>query len=62
MKCGGVLSSFLLLNTGIKQGWNHDPSPSKTCMDRILGRAVDEVIDNNRVIDLVFANDAPKFV
>ena len=67
VKCGGAgVSSFFPVNSGVRQGCVLAPSLFNTCMDWVLGRAVDRShcgasVGNTKVTDLVFADDAVIF-
>ena len=54
VKCGGDVSSFFPVNTGVRQGCVFAPSFFNTCMDWVLGR----VVDQDKITDLAFADDA----
>lgn len=63
VKCGGGTSCFFPVNAGVRQGCVLAPSLFNTCMDWVLGRAVDQShcgasVGNTTVTDLVFADDA----
>ena len=63
VKCGGGISSFFPVNSGVRQGCVLAPSLFNTCMDWVLGRVVDQShcgasVGNTKVTDLVFADDA----
>ncbi len=63
VKCGGGVSSFFPVSAGVRQDCVLAPSLFSTCMDWVLGRAVDQShcgasVGNTRVTDLVFADDA----
>ena len=40
VKCGGGMSNFFPVNTGVRQGCVLAPSLFNTCMDWVLGRVV----------------------
>ena len=66
VKCGGGVSSFFPVNSGVRQGCVLAPSLFNTCMDWVLGRAMDRSrcgadIGNTRITDLDFADDAVIF-
>ena len=66
VKCGGGVSSFFPVNSGVRQGCVLAPSLFNTCMDWVLGGAVDRSrcgadIGNTRITDLDFADDAVIF-
>ena len=42
VKCGGGVSSFSPVNTGVRQGCVLAPSLFNTCMDWVLGRVVEQ--------------------
>ena len=42
VKCGGGVSSFFPVHTGVRQGCVLAPSLFNTCMDWLLGRVVDQ--------------------
>ena len=63
VKCGGGVSSFSPVNTGVRQGCVLAPSLFNTCMDWVLGRVVEQShcgasVGNTKITDLVFADDA----
>ena len=63
VKCGGGISSFFPVNSGVRQGCVLAPSLFNTCMDWILGKVVDQShcgasVGDIRVTDLAFADDA----
>lgn len=63
VKCGGGISAFFPVNSGVRQGCVLAPSLFNTCMDWILGKVVDRShcgasVGNTRVTDLAFADDA----
>ena len=66
VKCGGGVSSFFPVESGVRQGCVLAPSLFNTCMDWVMGRAVDQshcgaCIGNTRITDLDFADDAVIF-
>ena len=66
VKCGGGVSSFSPVNTGVRQGCVLAPSLFNTCMDWVLGRVVEQShcgasVGNTKITDLVFADDAAIF-
>ena len=66
VKCGGSVSSFFPVNTGVRQGCVPAPSLFNTCMDWVLGRVVEKShcgasVGNTKITDLVFADDAAIF-
>ena len=66
VKYGGGVSSFFPVNSGVRQGCVLAPSLFNTCMDWVLGRAVDRSrcgadIGNTKITDLDFADDAVIF-
>ncbi|KAG0716932.1 Retrovirus-related Pol polyprotein from type-1 retrotransposable element R2 [Chionoecetes opilio] len=66
VKCGGGVSSFFPVNTGVRQGCVLAPSLFNTCMDWVLGKVVDQSdcgasLGNIKITDLVFADDAVIF-
>ncbi|XP_069993131.1 uncharacterized protein [Penaeus vannamei] len=61
--CGGALSSFFPVSSGVRQGCVLAPTHFNTYMDWILGRATVQshcgaTLGNIKVTDLDFANDA----
>ena len=57
VKCGGGVSSFSV-NTGVRQGCVLVSSLFNTCIDRVLGRVVEQSqcgasVDNSKITDLV---------
>ena len=59
VKCGGGVSSFLPVNTGVRQGCVLAPSLFYTCMDWVLGRVVEQIhcgasVGNTKITDIVF--------
>ena len=67
MKYWGVVSSFFPVNTGMRQGRVLAPLLFNTCMDWVLGRVVDQsncgaFVDNTKITDVVFADDAAIFI
>ena len=67
LMCGGGMSSFFPVNTGVRQSCVLAPSLFNTCMDSVLGRVVEQShcvasVGNTEIIDLVFADDAVVFV
>ena len=67
VKCGGGVSSFFHVNTGVRRGCVLAPSLFNTCMDWVLGRVVEQIhygasVGNTKITDLVFADDAAIFV
>ena len=64
VKCGGGVSSFFPVNTGVRQGCVLAPSLFNTCMDWVLGRVVEQShcgASVGKITDLVFADDAAIF-
>ena len=66
VKCGGGISSFFPVNSGVRQGCVLAPSLFNTCMDWILGKVVDQShcgasVGNTKITDLAFADDAVLF-
>ena len=66
VKCGGGVSSFFPVNSGVRQGCVLAPTLFNTCMDWVLGRTVDRsrcgaAVGNVRITDLDFADDAVIF-
>ena len=62
VKCGGGISSFFPVNSGVRQGCVLAPTLFNTCMDWILGRAVSQsqcgaTLGDTKVTDLDFADD-----
>ena len=62
VKCGGGLSSFFLVSSGVRQGCVLAPSLFNTCMDWIMGRATvrshcGATLGTIKVTDLDFADD-----
>ena len=62
VKCGGGLSSFFPVSSGVRQGCVLAPTLFNTCMDWILGRATVQshcgaTLGNIKVTDLDFADD-----
>ena len=60
------MSSFFLVNTGVKQGCVLAPALFNTYMDWALGRVVEQShcgasVGNTKITDLVFADDAVIF-
>ena len=63
VKCGGGVSDLFPVEAGVRQGCVLAPSLFNTCMDWILGKAVDQSlcgasVGNTKITDLVFADDA----
>ena len=63
VKCGGGISSFFPVDSGVRQGCVLAPSLFNTCMDWVLGKVADQSrcgasVGNTKVTDLVFADDA----
>ena len=66
LKCGGVMSSFFPLNTGMQQGYVPAPLLFNTTMDLILGRVVDQsncgaLVGNTKITDFVLSDNAVIF-
>ncbi|KAG0713639.1 Pikachurin [Chionoecetes opilio] len=66
VKCGGGVSSFFPVNTGVRQGCVLAPSLFNACMDWVLDKVVDQSdcgasVGNTKITDLVFADDAVIF-
>ena len=66
VKCGGGVSGFFPVNTGVRQGCVLAPSLFSTCMDWVLDKVVDQShcgasVGNAKITDLVFADDAVIF-
>ncbi|KAG0729032.1 tRNA (uracil(54)-C(5))-methyltransferase [Chionoecetes opilio] len=66
VKCGGGVSGFFPVNTGVRQGCVLAPSLFNACMDWVLGKVVDQSdcgasVGNTKITDLVFADDAVIF-
>ncbi|XP_069995846.1 uncharacterized protein [Penaeus vannamei] len=62
VKCGGGLSSFIPVSSGVRQGCVLAPTLFYTCMDWILGRAIVQcqcgaTLGNIKVNDLDVADD-----
>ena len=63
VKCGGGISSFFPVDSGVRQGCVLAPSLFNTCMDWVLGKVADQSrcgasVGNTKVTDLDFADDA----
>ena len=63
VKCGGCVSRFFPVNTGVRQGCVLAPLLFNTCMDWVLCRNVEQshcgaYVGNTKITDLVFADDA----
>ncbi|XP_076039467.1 uncharacterized protein LOC143024540 [Oratosquilla oratoria] len=57
------VSCYFPLNSSVRQGCLFAPTFFNTCVDKVLGRVVDQCrcgasTSNTKVIDIVFANDA----
>ena len=66
VNCGGGVSSFFPVNTGVRQGCVLAPSLFDTCMDWVLGRVEEQSpcgasVGNTEITYLVFADDAVIF-
>ena len=66
VKCGGGVSSFFPVNTGVRQGYVLASSLFNTCMDCVLSRIVEQSycgasVGNTEITDLDFADDAAIF-
>ena len=66
VKCGGGVSSFFFVHTGVRQGSVLAPSLFSTCMDWVLARVVEQShcgasVGNTKITDFVFAEDAAIF-
>ena len=62
VRCGGGISSFFPVNSGVRQGCVLAPTLFNTCMDWIMDRAVSQsqcgaTLGNTKVTDLDFADD-----
>ena len=62
VKCGGGMSNFFPVNSGVRQGCVLAPTLFNTCMDWIMGRATSQsqcgaTLGNIKVSDLDFADD-----
>ena len=63
MKCGGTVTDFFPVQTGVRQGCVLAPSLFSACMDWIMGRVVGRTscgvsFGDVRITDLDFADDA----
>ena len=66
VKCGGSISDFFPVTTGVRQGCVIAPTLFNVCMDWVLGRSVEgsscgTSIGNFKLTDLDFADDAVIF-
>ena len=66
VKCGGDVSSFFPVNTGVRQSCVLAPSLFNTYMDWVLRRVVEQShygasVGNTEITDFVFADDAAIF-
>ena len=66
VKCGGAVSTFFPVRTGVRLRCVLAPSHFNTCRDWVLGRVVDQShcgasVGNTKITDLVFADDAVIF-
>ena len=66
VKCGGGVSSFFPVNTGVRQGCVLAQSLFNTCIDWVLGSVVQQShcgasVGTTKITYLVFADDAAIF-